>query len=82
MQKEYDFSNAKRGAVLDASGKTRITIWIDDDVLQSFKAQAADEGRGYQTLMNEALKNARFPKAAPLTAETLRLILREELKAA
>ncbi|GHU17824.1 hypothetical protein FACS189475_02280 [Betaproteobacteria bacterium] len=82
MKKEYDFSNAKRGPVIDPTGKTRITIWIDDDVLRMFKEKAASEGRGYQTLMNETLKSVSFPGNAPVTAETLRRILREELQAA
>jgi hypothetical protein len=32
MKAEYDFSEAKRGAVIPQAGKTRITIYIDDDV--------------------------------------------------
>jgi uncharacterized protein (DUF4415 family) len=56
MKKEYDFSKAKRGAVIPQSGKTRITIYIDDDVLQDFRKRADEEGRGYQTMMNEALR--------------------------
>ncbi|MDR3054237.1 MAG: BrnA antitoxin family protein [Zoogloeaceae bacterium] len=82
MKKEYDFSNARRGPVIDPAGKTRITIWIDDDVLRMFKEKAAGEGRGYQTLMNEALKSVSFPESAPVTEETLRRILREEWQAA
>jgi len=30
MKKAYDFSKGKRGAVISASGKTRITIYMDD----------------------------------------------------
>ena len=53
MKREYDFSGAKRGAIIPpAGGKTRITIRIDDDVLDWFKAQ----GPGYQTRMNAVLK--------------------------
>jgi uncharacterized protein (DUF4415 family) len=34
MKKEYDFSKGRRGAVVaPPSGKTRITIRLDDDVL-------------------------------------------------
>jgi uncharacterized protein (DUF4415 family) len=56
MKKEYDFSKARRGAVVPQTGKTRITIYIDDDVLEVFRNRADEEGRGYQTMMNEALR--------------------------
>ncbi len=56
MKREYDFSRAKRGAVIPAPpGKTRITIRIDDDVLEWFRNQVEESGGGnYQTLMNAA----------------------------
>ena len=56
MRNEYDFSKGKRGAVMPAKGKTRITIYIDDDILAAFRTRAEKGGSGYQTLMNEALK--------------------------
>ncbi|MDR3323763.1 MAG: BrnA antitoxin family protein [Zoogloeaceae bacterium] len=80
MKKEYDFSNAKRGSVLDSVGKTRITLWLDDDVLDAFRVRADEAGRGYQTLINEVLKNTLSPDAAPVTVEILRRILHEELR--
>jgi plasmid stability protein len=58
MSDTFDFSKAKRGPVIDAKGKTRITIMLDDDVLQAFRERAASEGKGYQTLINESLRNA------------------------
>jgi len=80
MKKEYDFSKAKRGAVLPQKGKTRITIYIDDDVLEAFKNRVDDAGRGYQTLINDALR-AHFGKASRvLDEDTLRKVLREELE--
>jgi uncharacterized protein (DUF4415 family) len=82
MKASYDFSGAQRGAVAGTQGKTRITIWIDDSVLASFRERAAGEGKGYQTLINEALKAAADEKAAPLTLSALRRVLREELHAA
>ncbi len=82
MKDEYDFSVAKQGAVIGPTGKTRITIYIDDDVLAKFRSKAETEGLGYQTLINSALRLATAPEAAPLTAEGLRLVLREELQAA
>jgi uncharacterized protein (DUF4415 family) len=56
MRKEYDFSKARRGPVIPLpSGKTRITIRIDDDVLHWLKAQVHAAGGGnYQTLLNAA----------------------------
>ena len=66
MRKEYDFKAAKRGAVLPSTGKTRITIMLDDDVIEAFRAKAEASGRGYQTLINDALRNAIDPEAAQL----------------
>ena len=79
MKKEYDFSSSKRGAVLSSEGKTRITIYLDDVVLERFKALFEKTGKGYQTLINEALRAHLGVDEAPLTATALRRILREEL---
>ncbi len=81
MRREYDFSRAKRGAVVPSRGKTRITIFIDNDVLAAFRARAESGGIGYQTLMNEALRASMAGPQAPLTEETLRHVLRQELPA-
>ena len=84
MRKKYEFSNGNRGAVTNLPGKTRITIMIDDDVLDAFRTKAEVAGTGYQTMMNAALKSAVQPqpikvvKDKPLTATVLRKILREE----
>ena len=87
MRKQYDFSKARRArqiphlAKLQArpKGKTRITIMLDDDVLAAFRARAAVEGSGYQTIINQALRHA----AGVLTVDeaTLRRVIREELSA-
>jgi uncharacterized protein (DUF4415 family) len=82
MKDNYDFSTGTRGAVVDSNGKTRITIFLDDDILAAFRERATQSGRGYQTLINEALRQSLFPESAPLTAELLRKILHEELQAA
>ena len=81
MRKEYDFSKAKRGPVVPgAKGKTRITIRLDDDVVQWFKAEVHAAGGGnYQTLMNHALREYMVNSQEPLE-EVLRRVLREELK--
>lgn len=80
MKREYDFTKGKRGAVLKASRKkTRITIRLDDDVLQWFRAQVhKNRGGSYQTLINEALRS--FVDSRSSDAEDLlRRVLREEL---
>lgn len=80
MKKQYDFRHGRRGAVLRAAaGKTRITIRIDDDILQWFRDQVHKAGGGsYQTLMNDALRA--FAASAEQSLEaTLRRVLREEL---
>ncbi len=80
MKKEYDFSRGKRGAVIKTPpGKTRITIRIDDDVLQWFRDQVHDAGGGnYQTLINAALREYVDGKEENLKS-TLRSVVREEL---
>ena len=60
-------------------GKTRITIRIDDDLLEWFRKQVHAAGGGsYQTLINTALREYVQAKREPLEA-TLRRVLREEL---
>jgi len=58
MEIEYDFSQGKRGAIdPTGTGKTRITIRIDDDVLAWFREQVNLAGGGnYQTSINDALR--------------------------
>lgn len=80
MKKEYDFRQARRGAVLVHKGKSRITIWLDDAVLEAFRQRAEQSGRGYQTLINEALGEYLANTGSPLDEATLRRIIREELK--
>lgn len=79
MKAEYDFSNAKRGAVVKApAGKTRITIRLDDDVLEWFRARADEAGGGnYQTTINNALREVMRGESG--LEETLRRVVREEL---
>ena len=80
MKKEYDFSKGRRGAVVKQTGKTRITIYIDDDVLEEFRERADQLGRGYQTMMNQALREYLEKSSAPVDEMTLRRVLREELQ--
>lgn len=85
MRKEYDFSKARRAkdvphlAKLQSEGKTRITIMLDNLVLDAFRQQAESQGVGYQTLINTALRNCLTQQ--PITEETLRRVVREEIGA-
>src|SRR6266581_1557716 len=81
MKKLYDFSKGKRGAVIPTIGKTRITIYLDDEILKRFKAESEKTGKGYQTLINEALKAYVGLSEQPVTQELVRKIVREELAA-
>lgn len=58
MKDEYDFSNAKRGAVAPGKGKTRITIMLDETVIEAARTLAESEGYGYQTVINNTLRQA------------------------
>jgi uncharacterized protein (DUF4415 family) len=86
MKRQYDFSKGKRGRVVATppqQGKTRITIRLDEDLLDYFLQEADRSGgtHGYQTLINEALRQHVEGKA-PKIADTLRRIVREEIRAA
>lgn len=80
MKKEYDFSKGRREPVVPIpAGKTRITIRIDDDVLDWFREQVNAAGGGnYQKLINLALREHISRRREPLET-TLRRVLREEL---
>jgi uncharacterized protein (DUF4415 family) len=79
MQEEYDFTKGTRGPVVPIpSGKTRITIRIDDDILEWFRHQVEQQGSGnYQTMMNTALRD--FIQQHALE-DMLRRVVREELQ--
>ena len=87
MRKEYDFSKAQRAKDVphlaklqsEGKGKTRITIMLDNEVIKNFRSRAEKEGLGYQTLINQALKEN---NGSTLNEETLRKIIRDELKSA
>ena len=87
MRKEYDFSQSKRAKNIshlaklqsEMKNKTRITIMLDNDVIEGFRSRAKAAHTGYQTEINRTLRAALSDERAPLTAETLRRILREEL---
>ncbi|MBI3209718.1 MAG: BrnA antitoxin family protein [Candidatus Solibacter usitatus] len=85
MKSFYNFSKGKRGSVLppesETEGKTRITIRLDKDIVDRFfeMAEQSDSATGYQTLINAALREYLEGKS-PRFEDTLRRIIREELK--
>lgn len=83
VKKDYDFSRGKRGPVLSvAKGKTRVTIRLDEDVVEWFREQVDAAGGGnYQSLMNQALREFIKRSKEPLES-TLRRVIREELRKA
>ena len=84
MRDNYDFSESKRAkdvphlAKLQSEGKTRITIMLDNEVLNNFRKKAKKEGLGYQTLINKALRNHSRPSS--IDEALLRKVIREELR--
>ena len=81
MKQEYDFRQGKRGAVVPQKGKTRITMYLDNDVLDSFRSLSEQSGRGYQTIVNEVLRDYLNDAKTPVDEDTLRRVIREELHA-
>ncbi len=79
MKAEYDFSKGKRGAAIPQKGKTRISIFIDNSVLDAFRSRAEKAGAGYQTMINEALRQYLAESDQPVTEKLLRQVLREEI---
>ena len=79
MKKEYDFSKGKRGAVVPQKGKTRITIYFDTEIVEAFRYRAEAKGLGYQTMINQVLREYLSDTTHPLDEATLRCVIREEL---
>ena len=83
MKANYDFSKARRGAVVPPSGnKTRITIRLDRDLVEWFKSKAGAKGGGsYQTMLNDALRAYTEHQDESLE-KLLRKVVREEIRKA
>jgi uncharacterized protein (DUF4415 family) len=83
MKREYDFSKARRGPAIPVpKGKIRVTIRLDEDVVEWFRDEVEAAGGGnYQSLINDALRQHIARAREPLE-ETLRRVIREELKRA
>jgi len=78
MYREIDFTRARRGAVTKAEpGKTKISIRLDNRVLDHFRSVVEGAGAGnYQTLINDALV-AYIEQKSML--EAVRQVVREEM---
>jgi uncharacterized protein (DUF4415 family) len=79
--KTYDFSKGRRGPVITIpEGKEKITIRLDKEILDWFRAQVDSAGGGnYQTLINAALRD-HIDGRSPTLEAMLRRVVREELK--
>ena len=81
-----DFANARPVPAVPAlarlqaehGGKSRVTMRVDNDVLAVFKARAEMTGGNYQTLINQALRDA---VQGMTLAEVVRRTIRQELHA-
>ncbi len=67
-------STLRVGGKAVARDKVRINIYLDTEVVEYFKAAAG--GRGYQTLINEALRERMWTKGIEAM---LRRVIREEM---
>jgi uncharacterized protein (DUF4415 family) len=76
--REFDFSRAKRGPVVPPEpGKTKISIRLDNAVLEHFKDLVDKAGGGnYQTLINDALLEHIQRRS---TLDAVRQVVREAL---
>ena len=79
MKKEYNLEKAKRGQVVPTKGKTRITMYLDTDILNDFRTRADKAGYGYQTMINEALREYLLKRGKPIDEAVIRQVIREEL---
>lgn len=62
-------------AVRERLGKQRVSIMLDGEILAFFRAKAGE--RGYQTLINQALRNA---MSGERLEDMLRRVIREEAR--
>ncbi|HEU4775734.1 MAG TPA: BrnA antitoxin family protein [Telluria sp.] len=61
MNTELDTNTAPARTARPVKRKTRITIYLDDEVLQKFRTLSEQSGKGYQTLINAALRTRLAP---------------------
>jgi hypothetical protein len=84
MKSTYDFSVGTRGPIVPpAPGQTPITVRLDDEVIDWFRRQVNDAGGGdYQAMINAALREHIRRREGTDLVDTLRQVIREELRAA
>ncbi len=82
MRKNYDFTKARRGPIAQQPGKTRVSIYLDDDLVKRLRERADAAGRGYQAMINESVREylvrlERRPLArrVEVTADEVRIAL-------
>ena len=80
MKRAYDFRKARRGPIVASTpGKTRITIRLDNDIVEHFLAIVDRAGGGnYQSLINDALRE--YIQGARLET-VVRQAVRKEVRA-
>lgn len=76
--RDIDFSKGKRGPVVKPQpGKTKISIRLDNAVIDFFRNLVSEAGGGnYQTLMNDALLDHIHRRT---TLDAVRQVVQEEL---
>jgi hypothetical protein len=80
MKNEYDFSKGKRGAIEPTPpGKKRITIRLDNEIIEWFRGQVESRGGGnYQTMINNALREY-VSNSIETVEKIIRRVFREEI---
>ncbi|MBP7568631.1 MAG: ribbon-helix-helix protein, CopG family [Acidobacteria bacterium] len=68
MRKNYDFRTARRGAVVQQPATTRVSVHLDNELLERLRERADATGRGYQAMISEAIlehleRSERWPLA-------------------
>jgi uncharacterized protein (DUF4415 family) len=81
MKKEYDFSNGVRGKFY-RQPKVQKTIRLDADILSHFQEMALKRHTGYQTLINDTLREAMTQAPGLVDLKVLRKELRSVVKSA
>jgi len=74
-----------KSELLPCTAKTRITIMLDDDVIEHFREQGLNEGVGYQTKINASLREVisrpgKRKRDTPVTAGELKKVLRKVVR--
>jgi uncharacterized protein (DUF4415 family) len=83
MKSTYDFQTGTRSAVVPPTpGKSTITLRLDEEVIDWFRQQVNAAGGGnYESLINSALREHIQCLGHAELEQTLRRVIREELRA-